>query len=359
MSERWDEVAEHVMETLSAQPGEAIHVRDRTGRYDVLRAMLLAIERRGATPLPDLLPGDYLERLLTSTDPAVLATWDRHRLAWGEKTDRALVLGQVEADLATAPRAAVDAWRQAVDRLTLLEHRRRVPYLLVAVPTAERARQLGLSLADLEDAVLPAVTAKPEALRREVDRALAALREARTLTIRSGSTCVLHLDQGGRRWLSDTGTMPFRDEQTPKVQPVLNLPAGAVYTTTIESATHGSLWLPRAGVAREVVLHFEGGRVASIEAAHGADTLAAMLDRHSGEPRRVSHIGIGLNPYLQRSTGWTLVDEHRHGYLLIALGENRYLGGENESTLNVDFAIPDATLLADGRAIVANGRLVV
>ena len=86
---------------------------------------------------------------------------------------------------------------------------------------------------------------------------------------------------------------------------------------------------------------------------------SAMFDRHTGEARRISHVGVGLNPYLRRPVGWTLVDEHLHGSLFVALGENRYLGGENASSLNVDFAVPGATLLVDDRIVVDAGVVAV
>ena len=73
----------------------------------------------------------------------------------------------------------------------------------------------------------------------------------------------------------------------------------------------------------DVEFHFTAGRIVDIEAASGADLLDRELDSHTGEPRRVSHMGLGLNPYLDRPTGWTMVDEHIHGSLFIALGENR------------------------------------
>ncbi|MEZ4523028.1 MAG: hypothetical protein R3A46_15530 [Thermomicrobiales bacterium] len=47
----------------------------------------------------------------------------------------------------------------------------------------------------------------------------------------------------------------------------------------------------------------------------------------------ISHTGIGLNPALHTEVDWVLVDEHRHGSLFIAFGENRYLGGQNASSL--------------------------
>ena len=49
----------------------------------------------------------------------------------------------------------------------------------------------------------------------------------------------------------------------------------------------------------------------------------------------------------------------RNGYLFISLGENRYMGGRNESSLNVDDALPGATLVVDDRVVVREGKLNV
>jgi len=50
-----------------------------------------------------------------------------------------------------------------------------------------------------------------------------------------------------------------------------------------------------------------------------------------------------LNPYLHQPIGWTLVDEHIPGALLVACGESRHMGGQNESSLNTDLALPGTT----------------
>jgi leucyl aminopeptidase (aminopeptidase T) len=100
-------------------------------------------------------------------------------------------------------------------------------------------------------------------------------------------------------------------------------------------------------------------RIVAIEAAHGADALARWLDGHTGEPRRVSHIGVGLNPHLRTPIGWTLVDEHIAGVLFLALGENRYMGGQNASSLNHDFALFDASLWVDDFLVVSKGELQI
>src|SRR5688500_14221096 len=90
MDEAWPTIARRAAEGLGVEPGELILVRDLAGRPEVLREMLLAIEQRGATPLPEILPPDYLRELLTGTPESHLAAWDRHRHEWLRRADRML-----------------------------------------------------------------------------------------------------------------------------------------------------------------------------------------------------------------------------------------------------------------------------
>ncbi|MEO6651292.1 MAG: hypothetical protein ABIP17_01375, partial [Ilumatobacteraceae bacterium] len=73
---------------------------------------------------------------------------------------------------------------------------------------------------------------------------------------------------------------------------------------------------------------------------------------------RVSHIGIATNPLVSGPIGWTIVDEHRAGAVFLALGENRYLNGENASAINVDLLAASPTVVVDHTMIVVNGDLV-
>ena len=246
--------------------------------------------------------------------------------------------------------------QQAVHGLTEVEEDRRLPSLYAVVPTESKARELGLTLEALESHLYTALKASAKELRRVIAPALYVVQGRQNLVIQSGDGHALHPALGDRQWMSDDGN--FEEADRLQRGTVFNLPAGAIYTTVHESETEGSLWLPRAGGATGVVFRFENGRIGEIGAAANAESLNAIFEDHTGEPRRVAHIGDGLNPYLARPIGWTLVDEHIYGSLLISLGENRSMGGLNESSLNVDFAIPDASLLVDGRVIVLEGKVV-
>jgi leucyl aminopeptidase (aminopeptidase T) len=356
MDKKWHPIALRMVQGLGVQPGELIDVRDSSGCQEALLETALAIETVGATPLIQLVSPDYLARLWDEVPLQTLAQWDRHRQDWMREVDRVLVLAGARPDFSLTPRPGREAWDQAQYRLTVIEEERRLPYLLAAIPTEPGARQLGLSLDEFEAVLLPALCASVEQLQQEIARVLAIARGDTHLTLHSGDSCVLHLDRGDRPWLSDDGCIDDEDRRRGAI--VSNLPAGSVYTTVLEDQTQGSLWLPKAGAAQEVVFYFADGRVVEIEAPSGADQLIRELDSHSGEPRRISHIGLGLNPSLHRPVGWTLVDEHVHGHLFLALGENQYMGGQNESSINVDYALSGATLLAGERTIVSQGKVV-
>ncbi len=355
MHELWPAIARRIAQGLGVQPGDLIQVRGDAGELARLQEIVLAIEVLGATPLIEIWSSDYLRRLWTETPIDHLAQWDRHRARLVTQVDRIVTLQGAARAASDVPAARIDAWEAATQRIEQIEEERRVPILVVASPTERRAQQLGLTYEALEAIVLPALAVSAAQLQGEITRVLAMAAGGRRLTIRTGEGHALHLDQGDRVWLSDDGTIDDADRARGAI--VSNLPAGSIYTTVLEDQTHGSLYLAVAGEARDVVLTFEAGRIVDIQAASGAEALGRFLDSHSGEPRRVSHIGIGLNPYLAAPIGWTLVDEHVHGALFLALGENRYMGGQNVSSLNYDYVIPAATLLVGGRAIVEDGTV--
>ncbi len=349
----WQTLAQRIVAGLNVQPGELIQVRDHIDRPEVLQEVLLAIDLAGATPLLDFQSPAYLNRWLAEATPEAIRQSSHHRLKQLAEIDRVLSFSGGIPDFTLAAPATLAAWHALDEAITAIEEERLLPVLVVAMPTQQRAALLKMSLLALEAHLLPAHLLSIAESHRLIDDALTRV-AGQTITIHTGPDHILYLDHGDRAWHSDDGVIDEADRQRKTI--VSNLPAGSIYTTVVETLTHGTLYLPKVFEAREVVLHFAAGRITQIEAAHGADQVGAWLDDHSGEPRRISHIGIGLNPHLRQPIGWTLIDEHVIGALFLALGENCYMGGQNESSLNHDFALQGASLLVDGRVIVHAGQ---
>jgi leucyl aminopeptidase (aminopeptidase T) len=358
MKFEWGTIAQRLVQALGVKQGELIEVQDNVGRFDVLQEVLLAIESAGATPLTRIASPDYLVRLLAQAPVKYLSEWDRHRGKWLATVDRILILGSTHPDFSSVSPDALHQWQHAVERLTVIEEERRIPIVVAGIPTLGRAHQSGCTLEALEDALLPALAATAAELQAEISRALAVVEGCRESLIQTNNQYEqyeLRLRHGNRPWMSDDGCIDEQDRERGAI--VSNIPGGSIYTTVLESETEGTLWLPRAGTATDIVFRFSQGRVVEIEAGTGADELEMMFNAHSGEPRRIGHIGIGLNPHLGQPIEWTLIDEHVHGSMFVSFGENRYMGGGNQSSLNIDYAIPSGTFVVDGRTIVTAGKM--
>jgi leucyl aminopeptidase (aminopeptidase T) len=351
----WQQVARRIVEGLGVQPGEMVQVQSRIGRFEVMLEVLLAVEMAGAVPVPEITPAPYLRRLLSEASPDYLRTYDYRRIDLVGMYDRILNLQGDAPDLKNLPGGAEGFWG-SIGRLDELEESRRLPVLLAAIPTARRARRLRMSLSALDAMLVSALAASLDELRGEIERVLAKVGGGREITVTTGGEHKLHLKLGNRRWLEDDGYISPEDRERGAI--VSNLPAGSIYTTVLETETEGSIAIPKAGPGEGVVLGFRGGRVEEIRAQRGEQELRGLFDGHTGEPRRVSHFGIGLNPYLSQPLGWIIVDEHIHGNLFLALGENRYMGGENVSSLNIDFVIPGATVEVEGSVVVRDGKVI-
>ena len=349
-------LAWRAVQGAGVQPGELVLVMDHAGRDDLLRKVLLNVELAGATPLPEIAPPDHIAKVLFAAETEHIAAMDKHRQAWMQQCDRIIVLSGGWLDLKDAPAENIAAWSDAQARLSVIEEAKRTPHIVVAVPNETFAQQLGVTLDELERILHDPIVAPLLDLQNAALRIQHKLK-GDAITLRTGQNCALHMQHGSRPVLMDDGYIDDNDRAQGAV--VSNLPAGSVYTTVLEDSAEGALFLPVAGGARDVKMHFSTGRVVKIEAASGADEVEAMFDGHAGDSRRISHIGIGANPHLRKPIGWTLVDEHVWGALFIAFGENRYMGGQNESELNEDFALHDASMDVDGVPLLRNGRIVL
>lgn len=352
MTTLWRQVAARAVDGLDPPPGGLVVVRDRCGRSEPLWAVTVELERRGVTTLTEVVPDPVLVEVLARTPPERLEGWSRHRAALLESADGVVSIAATLPPLEQAPERAAAAWLRGRQGMHAVEARRRLPFMVLAVPTARLARDLGQPLSQLDQAALPAMAAPLAELRSDIAAALARVAEAETLVLESPG-CRLVLHRGDRVWLSDDGQVSPEDRAHGAV--VSNLPAGSVYTTVLEDRTEGSVRLPTLDQARDVVLTFRAGRVVNVQAARNASAVRELLDRHSGDPGRISHVGFGLNRRIPAETGWPLLDHHRAGAVFLALGENRYIGGANASTLDEDFLVAQPTLTAADNLVVDRG----
>jgi leucyl aminopeptidase (aminopeptidase T) len=347
MSVMWTEFAARIVRAAGVRIGELIAVRDGVGRQDILEAVLLAVEAAGAIPIPQITPARYMERLWRTASLSHLAQWHRHRQMILEKTDRIIVLSGDRPDTVTADKQAYAAWSQAEDHLTQIEEARQLPLIMATIPTAKRAYQLGLTLDVLDAHVLPALIVSEAELSANVNVALMAANDD-PLTISSGGTCVLTTRRGDRPWMGDDGLIDAADRASGFL--VSTLPAGLLSCAIDESSAEGEVLVPQLRGVENVRLTVSRGRITYIKAdsLSASARVSSWIDSHSGDPRRVSAVHLGLNPALQSTISWASIDRHLYGRVSICLGDNRHLGGNAVSSLRLDAVLGAEAALRSG-----------
>lgn len=152
-------------------------------------------------------------------------------------------------------------------------------------------------------------------------------------------------------------------------------PTALVTTTAVEDSVEGTLVIGPGSimfpferyVTEPVKITFVSGEAVSIHGGREAIMLNDMLPRQdSVNCGRLAHIGWGTDHRARWETlasrgadgGGGAEARSIYGGILLALGENRDLGGKNAAPVHVDIALRRGCLELDGAAIVRDGKIL-
>ncbi len=159
----------------------------------------------------------------------------------------------------------------------------------------------------------------------------------------------------------DDGIISLEDLAAGQV--FLNMPSGEVCFAPLEESAQGRVFIELAfrqgQPLRGLELEFKDGLVKATRAGEGLDLFNQTVARGGGHAARLGEFGLGLNRAVDRLTGFLLLDEKMWGTAHLALGENRPLGGINNSALHWDLVVQQATVELDGKMIMREGKLLI
>jgi 2,5-dihydroxypyridine 5,6-dioxygenase len=199
-------------------------------------------------------------------------------------------------------------------------------------------------------------------VKDRAERGVARLHKARKVRVTSRDGTDLVMEKGDRPASSQYGMADEKGRWD-------HWGTGLVCTTVEEETVEGLLVLSPGDilfpferyVTESVKIHFQAGSAHRIEGGREAVMLETMLDSRGDEgARRLSHVGWGIEHRGAWDTmsirGWDNAGgvEARsvYGNVLLAIGENRDLGGRNASRLHIDIALRNKRLELNGEAIV-------
>ncbi len=341
-----DWLVRQIYRGILADDRELILVQDQAGDEALLRELVAALQMVGATPIVDYNDLHTVSQVLTLASLDSLDHFDHHRQDWWQRCQRSIVLTDETHDLLDTSTEAWKRWNAARERLQAIEQNRKLPTLVVAVPTERKAAELGISLQDLRELVESAQRASLLELQRETEKLLFACESAEMLTIETGAGAVLQIPCQQCNWIADDGYVDPND--LAKGARVSYLPAGALVATLAADTATGSVHLPSLGAT----VHVDKGQVVHLEATEESRRSLNNVFVADGQPLLLSHLTFGANPNLRRSTGWWLVDRCRKHAVTLSFGDNRHWGGTHAAPLSLDMPLESASVLVDNQLLI-------
>ncbi|RLJ00148.1 MAG: hypothetical protein DRP06_02440 [Candidatus Aenigmatarchaeota archaeon] len=146
---------------------------------------------------------------------------------------------------------------------------------------------------------------------------------------------------------------------------LINLPDGEVEVAPLETKTNGKIVVDGCGspvcetkfgkvgrIKQDIILSIENGRVVNIEGGEQAEILKNTLqDMNDPRAYTIAEFAVGINPKAE-ITDKILESEKVLGTVHFALGENRSLGGVNESKIHWDFVLKDPKIYSKERKLI-------
>lgn len=131
---------------------------------------------------------------------------------------------------------------------------------------------------------------------------------------------------------------------------------------TAEGTIVADASIPYIGIgllSEPVVAKVEKGMIVNISGGAQADLLKENWEsKNDPMVYNVAEMGIGLNPEC-RFIGCMLEDEGVYGSVHIGTGTNITLGGTVKAACHYDLIMTGATIVADGRTILKDGKIVI
>jgi leucyl aminopeptidase (aminopeptidase T) len=358
-----------VNDTLAIRPGEAVQLTTDLSDPALVEEVALAIRRAGAFPLIVYDSPRLARRILEETPEPYLAATPEYQIRMLRVVDAAINLAPPAPPdlLARIPEHRLALVRKANEPVA--ERMQGSPLRSASLgnngfPSRELARFHNAPYTALEQGFWRAVGVDPAHLRARGERVRAILANANSLVLTAPNGTRLEMRLVGRPILLNDGAADApRDPGAPPEARQVWLPAGEAYTSPLETSANGVLRIAstdyRGIKIEDLRLMFRDGRVAEMAAQRGGEALREALALAGGDGDRIAVIDVGLNPESRPIPGSTYLSWEMEGVVTVGIGGIDWAPTENRSDFSAAFFLRDATLEADGRAIVKEGRLQI
>ncbi len=362
----FDALAKNVV-TRSARvnEGDFVQINGDFKDADLLEALAVQVRKQGAYPLVTA-SSDRLARRLIDDVPAKFDTQEpKLALKMAEIINVMLSVDSGdEKALAGVPTERLTAMQKASEPLYPLILKRNVRMVGLGnglYPTASRAKQYGLTEEELSKIFWDGMNvdyAKMQSTGEELQKVLANAKELQ-LTNANGTDLKVKIEKRPVI-VSDGNLTPDKIKKGgPAVQTWL--PAGEVMVGAVPGSAEGKVVIDRIYFEGKevtgITLTIKAGKLTDLQAKAGGERLLEMYKAAGQGKEQFAGLDVGINPNVRFPKGSKLLSYMAAGIVSVWVGNDVWLGGENNATFTTGGFVPGSTLKVDGKAVVESGEL--
>jgi len=231
-------------------------------------------------------------------------------------------------------------------------------WVQIGAVTRPRARVYGYNYEKWRETVDQASLVDSRIVSKAGRKLASALDGARKVIVTGPRGTNLELSLRGRSALIHDGIIDRNDLRRGLIY--TEVPTGRVAIAPVETSAEGRVifdcpiaWFGRT--VRQLEWRFKHGRVVDFRGDSAAMALRRSWEEAEGDKDRIACLTVGINPKVKLRYG---LDAIAHGAISIGVGDNQDLKGRNKSTLFQQGTIGHASLTADGKTLVKDGRLL-
>ena len=357
--------AKLVTQSARIREGELVQINGDPKDAEVLEDLAVQVRKQGGHPLITLASDRLSRRLYDDVPPKYDTQTPDFDLKMAGLLDAEFFIESAdEAALAGVPAERIAAQTKTMQPVFETIRKRNVRLVSLGnglYPTPSRAKQFGLSEAELTKLFWDGVNVDYAQLQATGDKLKKVLSEGKEIRLTHANGTDLKAGIEKRVVLVSDGVITDEKRKQGGAACWTYLPAGEVYVSTAAGTAEGRLVIDRlfyeGAEVTNLVLGVKGGKVVSLEAKTNGDRLLAAFKAAAEGKDRVGVIDVGINPNVRPPANSKVLTYMSAGMVSVSIGNDTWAGGDDNTPFGVGCFLPGGTLTVDGKVIVEKGEL--
>jgi len=351
-----------INDCLGVKEGEVILINGGLHTFKFIEELSIAVLEIGAFPEIRVSTDTLALRMHKEIPDEFLARVPEYKLKWLDDIKACIFIDEIVDPLVFSkiPEEKIALFRKANEpiRDKLFFDNKRT--LAIAYPTKAKSRYYNIDYREFKKFLWDALKVDYKEFHRLGNIIKPILDKGEEVFITSTLGTELTFSIKGRTAFIDDGIITPEDLKAGFGMG--NLPAGEVFIPPCEDTLCGVAVFDNVfykGIhLGHLTIYFKNGRAIKIKAEKNEKEFIEFFENADGDKDKIGEWGIGLNPKVTKAIGYVNTDEKIKGSIHLALGENRFIGGKNKSSIHFDMVIMHPTITIDGNLFMDKGKLV-